>query len=102
MASQIEPGTAHTSNSKQDNNQLTCRNMQRRIEYRLKQETAQLRLQLNTLTKGFKSLQKKTNMMQADYENLLTRLITTDETKDTIYARIRRENTDERSNRVHK
>ncbi|CAG4991370.1 unnamed protein product [Parnassius apollo] len=51
MASQNEPGTAHTSNSKQDNNQLTCRNMQRRIEYRLKQETAQLRLQLNTLTK---------------------------------------------------
>ncbi|CAG4943893.1 unnamed protein product [Parnassius apollo] len=86
MASQNEPGTAHTSNSKQDNNQLTCRNMQRRIEYRLEQETAQLRL----LTYSFKSLRKKTNRqqkkidkMQADYENLLTRLITSDETKDT-------------------
>ncbi|CAG5052238.1 unnamed protein product [Parnassius apollo] len=47
------------------------------INGRLKQETAQLRLQLNTLTKDFKSVQKKTNRqqknidkMQADYENL--------------------------------
>lgn len=59
MASLNEPATAKISKSKQDNNQLTCRNMQRRIEYKLKQETTQLRLQLNTLTKSFEGLQKK-------------------------------------------
>uniref|UniRef100_A0A2A4JBV7 Uncharacterized protein n=1 Tax=Heliothis virescens TaxID=7102 RepID=A0A2A4JBV7_HELVI len=75
-------------NSNIDNNRLT--NMQRRIEYSLKQETGELRSKLNRLSKGFQNLQKKLmrqqqkiNEMQADYKNILNRLAMTEETNDT-------------------
>lgn len=79
-----QQGAQTTSNLEQDKNcQLICRNTQRRVEYRLKQENAQLRLRLNTLSKGFKTLQKKItrqqkkiDQMQKDYQNVLIQLAT--------------------------